>query len=100
MDVQTARLTIWKLDAPATAWFCFCPVGKVVLGEHNFSNRTYAVGLQTGRLIEMNGPIRLRRHGTLLSFSRNSCTLCKNFVKKMVCSALPEAKCIARWRTT
>jgi hypothetical protein len=27
--------------------------------------RTYAVDVQTGCLIEMNGPIRLRQHGTL-----------------------------------
>ncbi len=55
--------------------------------------------VQTGRLIEMNGPIRLRQQGTLVSFSRNFCTLCKNFVKKVVGSALPEAKYISRWRT-
>jgi len=42
----------------ADAWFgtdCVTPV----------NDRTYAVDVQTGRLIEMNGPIRLRQHGTL-----------------------------------
>ncbi len=48
----------------------FRPAG----GETSFSRsdrvtpvtyRTYAVDVQTGRLIEMNGPIRLRPHGTL-----------------------------------
>ncbi|MFP4439830.1 MAG: hypothetical protein ACLFVO_21555 [Chloroflexaceae bacterium] len=30
----------------------------------------------------MNGSIRLRQHGTVLSFSQKFCTKCKIFVKK------------------
>jgi hypothetical protein len=29
---------------------------------------SYAVGVHTGRLIEINGPIRLRQHGALFLF--------------------------------
>jgi len=74
-------------------------VRGVVRYEHQINHRTYAVDVQTGRLIEMNGPIRLRQHGTLLACSRNVCTLCKHFVNKVVGSALPEAKYLSMWRT-
>jgi len=30
----------------------------------------------------MNGPMRLRQHGTLFSFAQNICTKCKCFVQK------------------
>jgi len=77
----------------ADAWFGTDRVTPV-------NNTTYAVNIQTSRLVSMEARFACGSMVLLFSFSQKSCTLCNFFVKRMVGSALPQAKFPSRSVTT